>query len=87
MQIMQAKIHVTLKNGVLDSQGKTILNAIHSLSSDCGLSFERIQNVRAGKLFILDIQASTEHDARQIAQQACEMLLANHVIEDYEIDI
>lgn len=70
-------VHVTLKNGVLDPQGKAIEHALHSLG------FEGVQNVRQGKVIELDVDdTATEEDIKQM----CEKLLANPVIEDYTID-
>ncbi len=78
---MQAKVCITFKDGVLDSEGKTILSALHSLA------FDSIQNVHAGRLFVLDIDTSDSQSARAVAQKACEVLLANHIIEDYKIEL
>ena len=76
---MKAWIHVTLKQDVLDPQGKAIAHA-------CGsLGFESVESVRQGKLFELDLAAASEADARATALQVAEKLLANPVIEDYEI--
>ena len=76
---MKAWIHVTLKQDVLDPQGKAIAHA-------CGsLGFESVESVRQGKLFELDLAATSEADARATALQVAEKLLANPVIEDYEI--
>ena len=78
---MQAKVCITIKDGVLDSEGKTILGALHTLA------FDSVRNVRAGRLFVLDIDAPDKQSAREVAQKACEVLLANHIIEDYEIEL
>ena len=74
---MKVRVFVTLKNGVLDPQGKAIHHALESLD------FEGVQDVRAGKLIELDVEDSvTETDLEQM----CEKLLANTVIENYEIE-
>lgn len=73
---MKIKIFVTLKNGVLDPQGKAILHALESLD------FSGVNDVRAGKLIELDVSNDVTDD--QI-EAMCEKLLANTVIEDFEI--
>ena len=76
---MKAKIHVTLKQGILDPQGKAIQ---HSLNS---LGFAGVEDVRAGKLFRLTLADSGQPRAeveRQV-RQMCEKLLANTVIENF----
>ncbi len=74
---MKIKIFVTLKNGVLDPQGKAILHALESLD------FAGVNNVRAGKLIELDVSDDVSDEE---IQAMCEKLLANTVIEDFEIE-
>ncbi len=74
---MKVHVYVTLKNGVLDPQGKAIHHAIE------GLGFSGIQDVRAGRMIILDV-ADTVTDADLDAM--CQQLLANMVIENYRIE-
>ncbi len=76
---MKALIHVTLKSDVLDPQGKAIHNACASLGYDA------IRGVRQGKLFEVELEAADEAAARKLLGELCEKLLANPVIEDYEI--
>ena len=76
---MKALIHVTLKQDVLDPQGKAIRNACVSLG------YEAVENVRQGKLFEVELQADDEARARKLLEELCEKLIANPVIEDYEI--
>ena len=76
---MKALIHVTLKSDVLDPQGKAIRNACASLGYDA------VEQVRQGKLFEVTLQADDEARARKLLQELCEKLIANPVIEDYEI--
>ena len=76
---MKALIHVTLKREVLDPQGKAIRNACVSLGYDA------VENVRQGKLFEVDLQVDDEARARKLLEELCEKLIANPVIEDYEI--
>ncbi|MCK4939638.1 MAG: phosphoribosylformylglycinamidine synthase subunit PurS [Rhodospirillaceae bacterium] len=78
---MKATVHVTLKNGVLDPQGKAIE---HTLS---GLEFKGINEVRQGKFIELDINETDPAKAREQIDAMCRGLLANTVIENYEIEI
>ncbi len=75
---MKAIVHITLKKGVLDPQGKAIGQALH------GMGFDEIGEVRQGKMIELDIADGT--DKKRIADM-CEKLLANTVIEDYRIEV
>ncbi|MEE9554092.1 MAG: phosphoribosylformylglycinamidine synthase subunit PurS [candidate division Zixibacteria bacterium] len=77
----KAGVKVTLKEGVLDPQGVTIGRAL----SDLG--FESVIGVSTGKLFELEIDAESEAKAREIATEATSKLLANPVIEGYEIEV
>ena len=78
---MKARVFVTLKNGVLDPQGKAIGHALNNLG------FDAVGDVRQGKLIEIELNASDEAKARAELQQMCEKLLANTVIEKYEIEI
>jgi phosphoribosylformylglycinamidine synthase len=78
---MKARITITLKNGVLDPQGKAIEGALHALG------FADVANVRQGKLIELDIPAGDDAAARNQLRDMCEKLLANTVIENYNIEI
>lgn len=78
---MKARVIVTLKNGVLDPQGKAIEGALTSL----GVS--GITSVRQGKVFVIEISAEDSSQAKQNLKTACEKLLANTVIENYSIEI
>ncbi|MBM3574163.1 MAG: phosphoribosylformylglycinamidine synthase subunit PurS [Methylocystis sp.] len=78
---MKARVVVTLKNGVLDPQGKAIEGALTSL----GVS--DIASVRQGKVFDIEISAQDSTQAQQKLITACEKLLANTVIENYSIEI
>jgi phosphoribosylformylglycinamidine synthase len=78
---MRARVHVTLKRGVLDPQGKAIGNALKSLG------FSGIGDVRQGKYIELEIDESDATRARARVGEMCEKLLANTVIEDYQIDL
>ncbi len=78
---MKAKVHVTLKNGVLDPQGKAVQ---HSLA---GLGFAGVNDVRQGKFIELDLDETDAAKARATVEAMCEKLLANTVIENYSVDI
>lgn len=73
---MKATVKITLKNGVLDPQGKAIEHALG------GLGFDGVNAVRQGKIIELDLADGTS-DA--VVKDMCEKLLANPVIEDYEV--
>ena len=76
---MKALVHVTLKQQVLDPQGKAIAKACTSLGYDA------VTSVRQGKLFEVSLDAADEAAARTLADELCEKLVANTVIEDYEV--
>ncbi|WP_343559938.1 phosphoribosylformylglycinamidine synthase subunit PurS [Kiloniella sp. b19] len=78
---MKARIHVTLKNGVLDPQGKAIEHALGSLG------FDGVNEARQGKFIELDLQETDEAAAREAVAAMCEKLLANTVIENYDIEL
>jgi len=78
---MKARIHITLKSGVLDPQGKAIQTSLGALG------FGDVDNVRQGKFIELDIAADTESEARARLNEMCEQLFANTVIENYTIDL
>jgi phosphoribosylformylglycinamidine synthase len=78
---MKARIKITLKNGVLDPQGKAIQNAIASL----GVS--GVNDVRQGKYIEVDLAETNEDSARQLLERICKELLANTVIENYAYEL
>ena len=78
---MKARVVVTLKNGVLDPQGKAIEGALRSLG------VEGVASVRQGKVFDLEIEGQDKAAASASLQAACEKLLANTVIENFKIDL
>ena len=77
---MKARVHVSLKSGVLDPQGKAIGNALASLG------FTGIGEVRQGKLIELELEETDAARARERVEAMCRELLANPVIEDYAIE-
>lgn len=78
---MKARVYVTLKNGVLDPQGKAIEHAL------AALDFQGVDQVRQGKLIELDLSESDPETARSNVAAMCEKLLANTVIENYTIEL
>ena len=78
---MKAHIHVTLKNGVLDPQGKAVEHALESLG------FDGVDNVRQGKFIELNLNETDPDKAEAKANDMCEKLLANTVIENYSVEI
>jgi len=78
---MKAKIHVTLKNGVLDVQGKAVAAGLASLG------FVGIGEVRVGRCVEIELSAKDRASAEASVKQMCEKLLANTVIENYRIEI
>lgn len=79
--MFKAKVHITLRPSILDPKGKATHHALQNL----GLN--EVQQVRIGKFIELDVNASSEKEAREIVESACEKLLANQVMEDFEIEI
>ena len=78
---MKAKIKVTLKNGVLDPQGKAIEHALDSLG------FKNAANVRVGKYMELDVSEADKAKAEAQVKSMCEKLLANTIIEEYRYEL
>jgi phosphoribosylformylglycinamidine synthase subunit PurS len=78
---MKARIFVTLKSGVLDPQGKAIGHALNNLG------FESVGEVRQGKVIDIDLGESDRAHAAAQVKDMCEKLLANTVIEKYEIEL
>lgn len=78
---MKAKIHVTLKQGILDPQGKAIEHALDSLG------FKDAANVRVGKYMELDLDQADRAKADAEVKAMCEKLLANTIIEEYRYEL
>ncbi len=76
---MKVKVIVTLKDGVLDPQGKAIQQTLN------GMSYSEVKEVRQGKYFDIEVNASDEKNAKVKVEEMCKKLLANLVIEDYKI--
>jgi phosphoribosylformylglycinamidine synthase subunit PurS len=78
---MRVKIFVSLKNGVLDPQGKAVERSLHSLG------YQEVQDVRVGKFVELNLQADSREAAEGRIREMCDRLLANPVIEDFHYEI
>ena len=76
---MKIKAIVTLKEGVLDPQGKAIQQTLN------GMNFNNVEEVRQGKFFEIEVNESNETKAKSLVDDMCKKLLANLVIEDYKI--
>jgi phosphoribosylformylglycinamidine synthase PurS subunit len=79
--IMKARVFITLKDGVLDPQGKAIGHALNNLA------FREVGEVRQGKVIDIEIDERDQAKARTRVREMCETLLANTVIEKYEIEL
>lgn len=78
---MKARVHVTLKNGVLDPQGKAIQHALGALG------FGGVDDVRQGKFIEIDLADTDAEAAKASVDDMCRKLLANTVIENYSIEL
>lgn len=77
----KATVNVTLRKSILDPQGKAAHHALQNLG------MKEVEGVRIGKLIEMDIDADSKERAQQIAEDACTQLLANEVMEDFEVTI
>ena len=78
---MKARIHITLKDGVLDPQGKAIQHALGTLG------FSGVEGVRQGKYIEIDLAETDKSNASETVEKMCKKLLSNMVIENYSITI
>jgi len=78
---VKVRVHITLKNGVLDPQGKAIAHALGTLG------FDGVKDVRQGKFIEIELSETDPAKARARAEDMCARLLANTVIEDYAVDV
>ena len=78
---MKAKVTVMLKEGVLDPQGEAVKHALNSLK------YNKVKSVRQGKVLEIGLDETSRERANKNVQEMCEKLLANTVIESYEIEI
>lgn len=77
----KAKILITLKDTILDPQGKTVEHSLHSLG------YSNISNTRIGKYITLDIDSATTEEACKITDAICNKILSNPVMEDYSFEL
>jgi len=77
----KATVNVTLRKSILDPQGKAAHHALQNLG------MKEIDSVRIGKFIEMDIDAENKEEAHKVAETACSKLLANEVMEDFEIEI
>ena len=78
---MKVQVHTTLKEGVLDPQGKAVEAALSNLG------FSGINKIRQGKLFDIDLDTDSKEEAEKLTIEICKVLLANMVIEDYSVKV
>ena len=78
---MKARVTVMLKEGVLDPQGEAVKHALNSLK------YNKVKSVRQGKVIEIGLDETSEERANKSVRDMCEKLLANTVIESYEIEI
>jgi len=78
---MKIAINVHLKKGVLDPQGKAVLHALETLG------FSNVKDVRVGKQILIDLEENNKEKAIQEVKKMADELLANPVIENYEIEV
>ena len=78
---MTARVFVTLKPSVFDPQGRTIADALQSLG------YGQVGAVRQGKFFELDLKVASADEARKLAAEVADKVLANPVIESFKIDV
>jgi phosphoribosylformylglycinamidine synthase PurS subunit len=78
---MKARVHVMLKDGVLDPQGEAVRHALGTLG------FDGVEGVRQGKVIDLDLAETDAEKARAAVTEMCEKLLANTVIESYTVEL
>ena len=79
---MKVRIYITLKKSVLDTQGKAIENSLIN-----NLGFNKISNVRQGKLIEFDINSSSKEEIKQEVESMCDKLLVNKIIENYSFEV
>lgn len=78
---MKAKVHITLKAGVLDPQGKAVEHALH------GLGFKDVSDVRQGKYIELKLKTKDKKKAKAEVEKMCKALLANTIVENFKVDL
>jgi len=80
MSRFRVAVHITPRRGILDPQGKTVAGALHTLG------FAGVQDVHVGRYVVVELDANDKAAAEKSTREMCERLLANPVIEDFEIE-
>ncbi|MEQ8708779.1 MAG: phosphoribosylformylglycinamidine synthase subunit PurS [Rhodospirillales bacterium] len=78
---MKARVHITLKDGVLDPQGKAVMGALGALG------FDGVKDLRQGKFIEIELDGTDRATVEKQVAEMCDRLLANTVIENYEIEV
>ena len=78
---MKARVTVMLKSGILDPQGEAIKNALNSLG------YNEVSSIRQGKVIEINLDETSEEKAKNSIEKMCKKLLANTVVENYQIEI
>lgn len=79
MSRFRVAVHITPRRGILDPQGKAVTDALHTLG------FPAVRDVHVGRYVVVEVEAADGKSADRSAREMCEKLLANPVIEDFEI--
>lgn len=79
MSLYRVAVHITPRRGILDPQGRTVADALHTLG------FSSVKDVHVGRHIVVELEASDSASAERSAREMCERLLANPVTEDFEI--
>ncbi len=80
MSAFRVSVHITPRRGILDPQGKAVEGALHSLG------FGGVKEVHVGRYIVVETEADSQSAAEESVKSMCERLLANPVIEDFEIE-
>lgn len=78
---MKGKVYITLKNGILDPQGKAVQHSLHQLG------YTRVKDVRLGKYIEIELSPMPLDEAKRQVAEMCQRLLANTVIEDFRFEV
>lgn len=78
---MKARVYITLKNGILDPQGKAVQQSLHHLG------YTTVKDVRLGKYIEIELSPMSPEDAKKQMTEMCQKLLANTVIEEFRFEI
>ncbi len=80
MKVWRVSVHITPRRGILDPQGKAVEGALHSLG------FDGVREVHVGRYLVIETAAASADEAKASVTSMCEKLLANPVIEDFDIE-